>query len=94
MTRNKHLGGKFEDFLKSEGILGEVEAVAIKRVLATQVQDYLISQPMTKTSFAKHIGTSRSQLDRLLETENPSVTLQTMVKAARGMGKKLEITLC
>lgn len=93
MARNKHLGSSFDDFLEDESILGEVEAVAIKRVIAAEVSQYLADNHVNKSTFAKRIRTSRSQLDRLLEPENPSVTLQTMLKAARGIGKKLELKL-
>lgn len=93
MKKRKHLGDTFDSFLASEGVLEEVEAVAIKRVLAEEVSQYLDKHQVTKTLFARRIRTSRSQLDRLLDRENPSVTLQTMVKAARGIGKKLELHL-
>lgn len=93
MAKNKHLGSSFDSFLDEEGVLDEVEAIAIKRVLASEVAAYLIANDVRKATFAKRIHTSRSQLDRLLDAENPSVTLQTMVKAARGIGKRLELRL-
>ena len=93
MAKNKHRGSRFDSFLDDEGMLDEVEAIAIKRVLASEVAAYLVANDVRKTAFAKRIHTSRSQLDRLLDAENPSVTLQTMVKAARGIGKKLEVSL-
>ncbi|MEQ8800705.1 MAG: hypothetical protein RLP45_01560 [Haliea sp.] len=93
MAHNKHLGSSLDSFLETEGLLDEVEAIAVKRVLAAEVAAYLEQNDVRKTVFAKRIRTSRSQLDRLLEPENPSVTLQTMVKAARGIGKKLEVRL-
>jgi predicted XRE-type DNA-binding protein len=93
MASNKHLGSSFDSFLEEQGMLEEVEAIAIKRVLASEVAEYLTVNNVRKSVFAKRIQTSRSQLDRLLDAENPSVTLQTMVKAARGIGKKLELRL-
>jgi transcriptional regulator with XRE-family HTH domain len=48
---------------------------------------------MTKKAMAARIGTSRSQLDRLLDPENSSVQLQTMAKAARAVGKRLKIEM-
>jgi predicted XRE-type DNA-binding protein len=93
MAANKHLGSSFDSFLEEEGVLDEVEAIAIKRVLASEVAAYLVATDVRKATFAKRIHTSRSQLDRLLDAENPSVTLQTMVKAARGIGKRLELRL-
>ncbi len=93
MAHNRHLGSSLNSFLEEEGLLDEVEAIAVKRVLAAEVAAYLKQNDVRKTAFAKSIRTSRSQLDRLLEPDNPSVTLQTMVKAARGIGKKLELRL-
>lgn len=93
MAKHKHLGSSFDSFLEEEGMLDEVEAIAIKRVLASEVAAYLAANGVRKTTFANRIHTSRSQLDRLLDAENPSVTLQTMVKAARGIGKKLALRL-
>lgn len=92
-THSRHLGSRLDNFLKEEGLLDEVEAIAVKRVLAAEVAAYLEQNNVRKTAFAKSIRTSRSQLDRLLEPDNPSVTLQTMVKAARGIGKRLELRL-
>lgn len=92
-TDNRHLGSSLDSFLKEEGLLDEVAAIAVKRVLAAEVAAYLEQHDVRKTAFAKSIRTSRSQLDRLLEPDNPSVTLQTMVKAARGIGKRLELRL-
>ncbi len=93
MANSKYLGSSLDSFLKDEGVLDEVEAIAVKRVLAAEVAAYLTKNDVRKTAFAKRIRTSRSQLDRLLEPDNPGVTLQTMVKAARGIGKKLELRL-
>jgi hypothetical protein len=42
---------------------------------------------------AKRMGTSRSQLERLLDPENPHVLLETVQKAAPAVGKRLTIGL-
>ena len=57
---NKNIGSKFDDFLKEEGLLDDAEAVAIKRVLAYQVQKELEKKHMSKLSLAKQMRTSRS----------------------------------
>ncbi len=36
---NKHIGSSFDEFLEEEGIKEAVEAVAIKKVIALQLQD-------------------------------------------------------
>ena len=91
--KNKHLGSDFDDFLQDEGLLAEAEATAIKRVLAYQIQKEMEERHLTKTSLARLMNTSRSSLDRLLDPENPSITLATMESAAVALGKKLKIQL-
>jgi antitoxin HicB len=39
------------------------------------------------------MGTSRAVVDRLLDPDNTSVTLNTLSKAARILGKNIEIDL-
>jgi len=91
--KNTHLGSDFDDFLQEEGLLAEAEATAIKRVLAFQIQKEMEERQLTKSALAKLMNTSRSSLDRLLDPNNPSVTLVTMESAAIALGKKLKIQL-
>src|SRR6266567_1259965 len=86
-----HSGSTFDSFLEEEGIREEVEAVAIKRVLAWQLERAMQQQQKTKQAMAKQLHTSRSQLDRLLDPENASVTLDTISRAARALGKRIVI---
>src|SRR6267154_6849525 len=86
-----HSGSTFDSFLEKEGIREEVEAVAIKRVLAWQLEQAMQEQQKTKQAMAKQLHTSRSQLDRLLDPGNVSVTLDTITRAARALGKRLVI---
>ena len=87
----EHSGSSFDSFLEEEGIGGEVEAVAIKRVLAWQLEQAMLKQQKTKQAMAKQLRTSRSQLDRLLDPQNVSVTLDTITRAARALGKRVTI---
>jgi len=89
--RTNHSGSTFDSFLEEHGIREEVEAVAIKRVLAWQLQQAMRQQQKTKQAMAKQLRTSRSQLDRLLDPRNVSVTLDTITRAARALGKRLII---
>jgi hypothetical protein len=88
-----HSGSTFDSFLEDEGIREEVEAVAIKRVLAWQLEQAMKRQQKTKQAMAKQLRTSRSQLDRLLDPQNAAVTLDTMSRAARVLGKRLVIRI-
>ena len=89
--RTDHSGSTFDSFLEEEGIRQEVEAVAIKRVLAWQLERAMRKQQKTKQAMAKQLHTSRSQLDRLLDPRNISVTLDTITRAAKALGKRLII---
>ncbi|MDD1416966.1 helix-turn-helix domain-containing protein [Dolichospermum sp. ST_con] len=93
MSNNCHLGSAFDDFLEQEGILNEVTEVALKRVLAWQVEQAMKERGLTKSKMAKSMQTSRAALDRLLDPEYESVTLRTLDKAARAVGKRIKIDL-
>jgi antitoxin HicB len=90
---NKHIGSDFEDFLAEEGLLDDANAVAIKRVLAWQIQNEMKNQHINKTNMAKRMQTSRSSLDRLLDEHDTSLTLSTLTSAAQALGKKVKIEL-
>lgn len=90
---SKHLGSRFDEFLDEEGVRAEAEAIAVKRVLAFRLQTLMKRQKITKAQLAKRMGTSRSALDRLLDPENASVTLLTLERAAKALGKHIKIEL-
>ena len=92
-SKNKHIGSDFDDFLREDGILGEVESVAVKRVIAYQLEEEMKRRHITKLKMAEQMHTSRSSVDRLFDPENNSVTLLTLNKAAAVLGKKLKIEL-
>lgn len=89
----KKIGGKFDDFLREEGVFDEVEAAAIKRVIAFQIEKEMALRQLTKTEMARRMKTSRAAFERLLDPRNTSVTLQTLGKAASALGKKLRVEL-
>src|SRR5512142_3082717 len=91
--KNPHRGSGFEDLLKQEGVLEEFTATAMKRVLVWQITQAMTKQKLTKSDMAQRMKTSRAALDRLLDAENTSVTLQTMSRAAAALGKELSISL-
>ncbi|MBS3956972.1 MAG: XRE family transcriptional regulator [Clostridiales bacterium] len=90
---NKHIGGDFDDFLRDEGIIGEAEIVAAKRVIAFQIAQEMESAHISQTELARRMKTSRSAVERLLDPTNPSVTLATLERAAAAVGKRLKIQL-
>jgi len=90
-SSTNYSGSTFDSFLEEEGIREEVEAVAIKRALAWQLEQAMQAQQKTKQTMARQLRTSRSQLDRLLDPRNVSVTLDSITRAARALGKRLII---
>lgn len=89
----QYIGSDFDSFLAEEGILEETERVAIKRVLAMRLLELMGDQNLSKAEMARRMETSRAALNRLLDPENKSVTLQTMERAAHVLGKHLHLTL-
>lgn len=92
-TKTNHSGSTFDSFLEDEGIREEVEAVATKRVLAWQLEQAMRQQQKTKQAMARQLRTSRSQLDRLLDPNNTSITLDTITRAARALGKRVIVRI-
>ena len=64
---------------------------AHKRLLVLQLADIMQENNITKTSLAKKLQTSRSQLDRILDPNNSSITLDVLERVAYAVGKKLHI---
>jgi predicted DNA-binding protein (UPF0251 family) len=93
MKRRIHRGSDFRSFLKEEGILEEVEQRAMKQALALQLEALLEKSDLTKAEMAARMRTSRAAVDRLLDASNPSLTLSTLGKAARALGRKIKIEL-
>jgi len=88
---NIHRGSDFSDFLVDEGIRPEVEVLALKRVVALQLQQILEQEHITKTQLATRMKTSRASLDRLLDPGNPYLTVASLGKAAAALGRKVEL---
>lgn len=89
----KNIGSNFDDFLKEEGLLEETTAVAIKRYIAFQLAEKMSEEHLSKAEMARRMETSRSALDRLLDPDNPSVTLQTLQSAAQALGGRIKVEL-
>jgi plasmid maintenance system antidote protein VapI len=81
------------DFLEADGTLEEVEAAALKRAIALKVADLMEQQDLNRTTMAAEMRTSRAAINRILDPENTSVTLTTLSKVARSLGRKLKIDL-
>ncbi len=90
---NPHIGSSFEGFLHEEGIYEAVEQLAAKKLIAQQLRAQMDAAHLSKSAMATRLQTIRSQLDRVLDPDNESVTLATLERAARAIGKRLRVSL-
>lgn len=88
----KHIGSSIDDFLKEEGIFEEVQAQAIKEVVAWQLAEAMKKKHISKNRMATLLKTSRSQVDRLLGPQH-DITLSSLQRAAAMVGRRVSIEL-
>jgi predicted transcriptional regulator len=92
-TRNPHIGSSFESWLDEADLRSEVTAAAIKAVLARQLAAEMKKQGISKKRMAELMNTSRAQVDRLLDPDHGSATLESLLRAARVVGRELRLEL-
>ena len=83
----------FDEFLKDKGTYEETTSVAVKRVLAWQLEQAMEKEQLSKNQMAKRMKTSRSQLDRILDPTNPKIQLDTIMKAAAVLGREVRLEI-
>jgi antitoxin HicB len=88
-----HIGSSFESWLEQEGIRDEVTAAATKAVIARQLANEMKKKKITKKRMAELMKTSQAQLDRLLDPDNGSATIESLQRAARIVGRELRMQL-
>jgi antitoxin HicB len=93
MKKNPYIGSSLDDLFEKEGTLDEINIIAVKRVIAWQIQQEMVKKNLSKTEMAHQMKTSRSSLERLLDPDNPAVTLDTIERAARVIGKRVRFEL-
>jgi antitoxin HicB len=82
-----------DDLLEEQGFLEDVSIAAMKRIVALQLEQAMRDQCLSKTAMAQRMGTSRAQLDRVLDPDSFNVTLETLVKATRAVGARLTLSI-
>ena len=82
-----------DDFLDEEGTLERFQATAIKEVLAWQIAEAMKEQNLSRKRLAERMGTSRSQISRLLDPKDGNVTLTTLQRAAEIVGRRVRLDL-
>lgn len=88
----KHMGSSIDDFLKQEGILEETQTLAIKEVVAWQLAQAMKKRKISKSRMALLLKTSRTQVNRLLDSKN-DITLSSLQRAAAMVGRRVSIEL-
>jgi predicted transcriptional regulator len=91
--KNPHIGSSFESWLNETGIREDVTATAIKSVIARQLASEMKKKGITKPKMAELMKTSRAQIDRLLDPDNGSATIESLQRAARIVGRELRLQL-
>lgn len=91
--KNPHIGSNFDDFLREEGIFEEVEAAALKKVIATALARQMKRRHVSVSGLAAALGTSRAAVNRVLNERNTSITLTTISRAASALGCKLKLEI-
>jgi antitoxin HicB len=91
--KNPHIGSSFENWLEDAGIREEVTAVAIKAAIARQLASEMKKKKITKQRMAELMKTSRAQVDRLLDPDNGSATIESLQRAAKIVGRELRLQL-
>ena len=91
--RSAHELATLDELLKQEGKLEEFEAVAIKEVLAWQIAEAMKAQNISRKRLAERMKTSRSQISRLLDPKDGNVTIATLQRAAKMIGRTLRLEL-
>ncbi len=91
--RHEPLSETLEEFLEEQGIRDEVYEHAIKAVLAWQLAEAMRRQNLTKKALAEKLGTSRTEIYRVLDPQNEAVSLGTLKRAAAALGKRLKLDL-
>ena len=92
-TRRAAALSTLDDHLATEGSLEEFQTVAIKEMLAWQITQAMKAQKLSRKRLAERMGTSRSQVGRLLDPKDGNVTLRALQRAAKIVGRKVRLEL-
>ena len=93
MAENRHRGSTLDSFLAEEGVLEEFQARAIKEVIAWQLAEAMQERNLSKNKLAILMGTSRTQVSRVLDPNDGNVTIETLQRAAQVVGRKVQLQL-
>ena len=83
----------FGDYLKESGRQERVSIAVEKMSIALQLAHQMDEQKVSKSEMAERMGTSRAQLDRVLNPASKNVTLESLARAAAVLGRRLQVKL-
>jgi antitoxin HicB len=89
----KRFETKSTEYLREEGIYGDVEASAMKQVIATTLAQRMERLDLTVSELAKSLGTSRAAVNRILDPLNTALTLTTLARTAAALGCRVRIEI-
>ena len=69
------------------------DVAAIKRQISKSLRFRLKQRGVTVASLARDTGTSRTAIRRVLDERNTAITLHTIVRTAKGLGYRLQLSL-
>jgi antitoxin HicB len=81
------------ELLSEQGKLEEFDALAVKEALASQIAEAMKAQNLSRKRLAERMKTSRSQVGRLPDPKDGNVTITTLQRAARIVGRTLRVEL-
>jgi antitoxin HicB len=93
MTKSKHRGPTLDSFLEGEGIRQELQVIVAKERIAFQLSQAMKKKRITKVKLAELMDTSRTQIDRILDPASGNVTIETLQRVARIVGRELRVEL-
>ncbi|MGH6893364.1 MAG: XRE family transcriptional regulator [Dongiaceae bacterium] len=97
MTTTKRLartGSTVDSLWEELGILQDVQELAVRKLLAAELNKTMKLRKWSKAELARKLDTSRPQLDRLLDPQSRGgITIATLTRAARVVGKRVDVRL-
>ena len=93
LKKNSHIGSDFDNFLREERIYEEVEAASLKKVIAAALEKQMKRRRISVSKLANELGTSRAAIDRILDRDNTSITLNTISRTASALGCRIKLEI-
>jgi predicted XRE-type DNA-binding protein len=93
-AKRPRTGTTVDSLWQEMGLLEDVQELAIRKLIAAELAKAMKRDRLTKAELARKLDTSRPQLDRLLDPlSSGGLTIHTLAKAARVIGKRVEVKL-